>query len=71
MPHKEKGRKVDYYECRKCGYRIPEIQFQMAKFDYECPRCRDELRKNGMGCFTSINTLSTFKTVYTRGKLNG
>ena len=28
-----------FYECRSCRYRITELTFESAKFNYLCPRC--------------------------------
>jgi len=30
---------VWYFECRHCGYRLPEALVNQARFDYGCPRC--------------------------------
>ena len=27
------------FECRHCGYRLPEALVNRARFDYGCPRC--------------------------------
>ena len=28
------------HDCPKCGYRITDIEFKLARFDYLCPRCK-------------------------------
>ena len=36
-------KKVAYYECKICGYRIPESDFVFARYDYLCCRCQTQV----------------------------
>lgn len=37
-----------YRYCGACGYRIAELEYQLARFkDMPCPRCRENI----IGCF--------------------
>lgn len=27
------------YQCPTCDYLISKIEFEMARYDYDCPRC--------------------------------
>ena len=36
----EKEREILYWSCPYCEWKIPDIQYQSARYDYPCPQCR-------------------------------
>jgi len=45
---------MKHYECSNCKYRIAEIDFLMARFDYPCPKCHKV-------CFSFFNVVEDKK----------
>ena len=44
------------HQCRVCSFRVSEIEFSSARFDYACPRCKRQ-------------TISQFKIISNHGKV--
>ncbi len=41
------GEDMNIRECRHCEYRITEVQWAQARYDYLCPRCGDDIHRAG------------------------
>ena len=41
-----------YHQCPYCGYTIPDVKLQTARFDYKCPKCKSKTLSE----FNVVNT---------------
>jgi rubredoxin len=46
---------TDAWECPKCGFLIPDIQYRFLKYNIECPQCGTLIDKFNLFKFQKEN----------------